>query len=252
MGINSILDPIFRPLLIIGPLWAILIISIIISLIITLAYKYFTNQEEMKRLKGEIKDTQKSMKEMKDDPQKMMSMQKESMKKNMEYMKHSMKPTLITFIPIIIIFGWLNANLAFEPILPEQEFTTTIILEKDVAGMATITVPNQIEILDQNEKEIINNEVSWKLKGSEGNYLLEFSVDGGSASKELLIDEEKYSEPVSKIKNSKIKEIRINNNKIKPFEFTGIPWVMNWGWLGAYILFSIIFSMGLRKLFKLY
>lgn len=86
----------------------LLIISFILTGIITLAYKYLTDQTKMKELKTEMKDMQKKMKEMKDQPGKMMEMQKEAMKRNMEYMKHSMKPTLFTFIPIIIIFGWLR------------------------------------------------------------------------------------------------------------------------------------------------
>lgn len=84
------------------------IVSLILTVIITLAYKYLTDQKKMKELKDEMKDMQKQMKEMKDKPDKVMSMQKEAMKKNMEYMKHSMKPTLFTFLPIIIIFGWLR------------------------------------------------------------------------------------------------------------------------------------------------
>lgn len=86
----------------------LLIISFILTGLITLAYKYLTDQTKMKELKDEMKATQKKMKELKDQPDKVMSMQKDAMKKNMEYMKHSMKPMLFTFIPIIVIFGWLR------------------------------------------------------------------------------------------------------------------------------------------------
>lgn len=252
MAFNNLLNPILNPLLNLGSLLTILIISIVISLIITLAYKFFTNQEEMKRLKEEMKESQKKMKEFKNDPQKMMSMQKESMQKNLAYMKHSIKPTLITFLPIIIIFGWLGANLAFEPIQPGQKFSVTITLEEGIGSTATIGVPEQIEVLDQLEKEIKDNEVSWNLKGEEGSYLLEFKVNEDTASKEILIDKRKYKEPTTNINNNQIRKISVNNDKIKPLEFTKIPWVKNWGWLGTYIIFSIVFSVGLRKIMKLH
>ncbi|MBL7100892.1 MAG: DUF106 domain-containing protein [Nanoarchaeota archaeon] len=84
------------------------IVSFILTGLITLAYKYLSNQTKMKELKTEMKDMQKQMKEMKDQPSKVMSMQKDTMKKNMEYMKHSMKPMLFTFLPIIVIFSWLR------------------------------------------------------------------------------------------------------------------------------------------------
>ena len=80
------------------------------TLLITLSYKFLTNQEVMKSLKQEIKDFQQQMKEHKDDSQKVMEIQKLSLEKNMKYMMHSFKPTLFTFVPLIIIFTWLRAT----------------------------------------------------------------------------------------------------------------------------------------------
>ena len=105
---DNFFNLIFGPIMNLPDPINLLIISFILTGLITLAYKYLTDQEKMKGLKGEMKLAQKNMKEFKDQPDKMMAMQKDVMKKNMEYMKHSMKPTLFTFVPIIIIFGWLR------------------------------------------------------------------------------------------------------------------------------------------------
>ena len=55
MGFFSFLDPvlnaIFDPLLSLGPFWALLVISLIVSTLITLIYKWVTDQDLMKRLK---------------------------------------------------------------------------------------------------------------------------------------------------------------------------------------------------------
>ena len=49
---------------------------------------------------------------LKDNPEKMTQVNKQLMEKNLTYMKHSMKPMLFTFIPIIVIFGWMRvANM---------------------------------------------------------------------------------------------------------------------------------------------
>ena len=53
------------------------------------------------------------MKTLRSDPDKMMVVQRKAMETNMKYMMQSMRPTLFTLIPIIVIFGWLNATLAF-------------------------------------------------------------------------------------------------------------------------------------------
>ena len=117
------------------PLVTIAIISLVISLIIVLVYKFLTNQREMKDMKDKLKDYQKQMKELRNDPKRLMEVQKEAMQLNMKYMKHSLKPTLITFLPIILIFGWLSAHLAYLPIESGQEFTTTIAFDKGTTGV---------------------------------------------------------------------------------------------------------------------
>ena len=107
---NMIMDPVLRPLLYLSPFWGILIISFLVSLIISVIYKYVTDQNLMKQLKAEMKEFQKEMKELRQHPEKMMEVQKKAMETNMKYMTQSFKPTLFTFIPIIIIFSWLSAH----------------------------------------------------------------------------------------------------------------------------------------------
>ena len=48
------------PLLNIGPFWAIFILSFLMTLFITLIYKFGTNQKEMKYLKEKMKEYQKN------------------------------------------------------------------------------------------------------------------------------------------------------------------------------------------------
>lgn len=247
---ESVLDPVFRPLLSLNSLVAIVIISFVISFLITIAYKFFTDQELMKELKGDLKNAQKEMKESSKDPAKMMQMQKEAMKKNLEYMKHSMKPTLITFLPIIIIFGWLNANFAYYPITPGTDFTTTVVFDRNIEGNAELIVPKDITIVDNKPaKEIQNNMATWTLNGKEGEYLLEYKLNDQTYTKELLItSEHRYKAPVERIREPGVKEIRIGNEPLKPLKIGNFKL----GWIWTYIIFSIVFSMILRKIMKIH
>jgi uncharacterized membrane protein (DUF106 family) len=250
---ESIINPILGPLLDLNPIVAIIIISFGISFVITIAYKMFTDQELMKELKADMKKTQKEMKEFSKDPGKVMSMQKEAMKKNMEYMKHSMKPTLITFLPIIIIFGWLNANFAFVPIMPDTDFTTTMVFDENIEGDVELIVSNGIVIKSgESRRNIKNSMAKWTLSGREGDYILEYKFKGNSYTKELLITSEHgYKDPVEKVGDQGLKEIKIDNKPMKPFgDFSIFGWRP--GWLGAYIIFSLVFSIGLRKVMKIH
>ncbi len=111
MAITSFLDPVFGSLMDFIPTpWNLILFSLALSVAMTLAYKYITNQKMMKELKDEMKIYQKEMKELKDSPEKMLNLQKKVMEKNMKYIMESFKPTLVTMIPALIIFAWLRTH----------------------------------------------------------------------------------------------------------------------------------------------
>ncbi|MBD3361932.1 DUF106 domain-containing protein [Candidatus Woesearchaeota archaeon] len=256
MGFFSFLDPVlnfvFGPLLTLPPFWAILVISFIISIIIVLVYKFATNQKVMKELKEETKALQKQMKELKDNPSKAMEVQKKAMQTNMQYMMKSMKPTLITFIPIILIFGWLQAHFAFVPIMPGQDFSMTVEFEEGISGDILAEAPEGINIDGPSTKKIEDGKVVFTMRGQEGVYRsppVEFTVDGKTYSKPVIITNEKeYVEPVLSVNDDTVESITTSNEKRKILNLFG--WKL--GWLGTYIIFAIIFSMILRKLLRVY
>jgi len=202
-----------------------------------------TDQDLMKTLKAEMKEFQKETKELKDHPEKAMEVQQKAMKTNMKYMGLSMKPTLVTFIPIIIIFGWLTSHLAYYPIMPNQEFITTATF-KDATGTINLNVPEGIILMGDQTQTITNNQAKWILKGEAGEYLLEYEFNDNSHLQEVLITTElAYKEPTKHIKDPHLKSLNINNEKLKVLNLFG--WKL--GWLGTYIILSLIFSMALRK-----
>src|SRR3990172_5722393 len=218
------------------PLLAILVLSFIISLIIVLVYKWMTDQNEMKRLKDELSSHQKKMKELKSDPEKMMKAQKEAMSVNMQYMSKSMKPTLITFLPIILIFGWMNANFAYESLMPNEAFTLAANFEKEISGNATITVPEGLEIVGDATKEITDGTATFTLKGTEGEYYATLASNGQEVDKKIIITtKRKYAQVLETYKSDVFKTAQLGNETLKVF------WKINWFW--AYIIFAIVFSM---------
>jgi len=101
------------------PAWAfILLISIILSLVVALIYKYATDQAVMKDLKEQLKKYQQQMREAKNDLNKLSELQKKAMEVNMKYMKQSFKPMIITMIPFIIIFWWLRSLYTGVVVIP--------------------------------------------------------------------------------------------------------------------------------------
>ncbi|MEK6828062.1 MAG: EMC3/TMCO1 family protein, partial [Nanoarchaeota archaeon] len=242
------LNVIFAPLLKLPISWIVIILSFIVSIIIIIITKYTTDQALMKKLKDDIKEYQEQIKELKGNPAKAMEVQKKSMELNMKYMMHSLKPTIITFIPIILIFGWMSSTFAYESIKPNQEFSVSVLFEKNTNGNAEIIIPEEITMVDNKIKKIENDKAMWALRGLEGEHILEFIFSGEKQQKSVLItNSEKYIEP-SKKTNGVIKLIQIDYKPRKILNLFG--WKL--GWLGTYIIFSIIFTMALRKVMKVY
>lgn len=250
--LDPVFNPVFLPLLNLSPILGLLLLSFLISLLVTYAYKWFTNQTLMKELKEKQTDFQKKMKELRSHPEEMLKVQKEAMKVNMEYMKHSFKPTLFTMLPILLIFGWMAGHLAFEPIYPQEAYSVTAFFKEGLTGNVTLVVDEGTEFVGVNTQAISKDGVTWAVKSSEGSHLLKVQMGTIEQSKKVLISKElKYEDAVSLFDHSDITQIKINYKDLKPL---GTFSLFGWhpGWLGIYIILSLIFSIAMRKVLKIY
>ena len=249
----------------INPTIGLISVVFVISIIITITYKLMTNQSLMKDLKEEINRLQKEVKKLSKNPEKALKVQNEMMEINMKYMMHSMRSTFVTFIPIIVIFGWLSSHIAYLPIESGDEFDVSIFLKNNEIDNVKLIVPNNLEIIDsENTKDIVKKKASWTLKGSkEGLYQIIFELNDEKISKKILISTTDYIKPTMKVKGfteflyESTDEYIPSESSAKLIEVKNQPFKANLlgfkiGCLGTYILFSIIFSMGLRKIMKIY
>ena len=229
-------------------LWiAIFILAFLITLLMTLVYKWATDQNEMKRLKKQLKDLQKKMREQRENPKNVMQLQKKLMSINMEYMKKSLKPALYTFIPIILVFGWMAANLAFAPVLVGESVDVTVTMREP--AYITLDAPGVL-VEGSAEQETLERQASWSVSASEpGNYTLQFTTrEGASASHEFVVGSFAGSSIVSH--GAPFRESEIAYPKATPFcEFSMSGYQP--GWLFTYIVFSIVLSLLMRKALKL-
>jgi uncharacterized membrane protein (DUF106 family) len=244
--LTPVLNAIFGPVLNFPPIVAIAIFSFIITLMTSLIYKFTTDQNKLKQIKTKMKAYQQQIKELKDQPEEALKVQKKSMELSMQQMQQTMKSTIWTIIPVLIIFGWLNTHMGFYPIMPGQEFSVYAEFKDGAEGLVTLDVlPNEeIEFISENSVEIQNNRAEWTLKGPEGKYIMTYTHDGQIHEQDLLITEKReYAPPIKQVNKNNFISGNIVNEKVMPLQFIGIKW----GWLGTYIIFSIVFGMTIRK-----
>ncbi|HIG96358.1 TPA: DUF106 domain-containing protein [Candidatus Woesearchaeota archaeon] len=257
--VNVVLDPLLSPLLKLGPFWVVLILSFVIAFFINLITKLFTNQEEMKNLKDELKKVQQQVKEVGNDAEKRMELQKKAMDKNFAYLKHSLRSTFITIIPLLILFGWMQLHLGFVPLHIDQPFTTSLAFAEGITGSVSIDAPN-LELIpstangtvaQEKEKLVVDGKASWALRGKPGDYVLSYKFMNKTYTNEVSIKEQGesgYKIPNTLVRDGIIKSIDVQLEKIVVLEVFGLK--LSWFW--AYIIFSIVFSLVLKKLMKVY
>lgn len=239
-----------------NPAISLVIISSALTLISTIVYKYATDQNMLKELKAEMKQLQEDIKKFKDNPAKVMEAQKIIMEKNMRMMTHTMKPALFTIIPFFIIFGWLNATFIYEPPSVNIEFPIEIVLANEEIGKNISISSETLTILDDTTKAIEKRKTwyswfmkegsaKWSLKGDKGMHTTNISYNGVNYQKQINISETGWNPIKSERLSSDthIKEIDVGK-KFKPF--------LGMGYILSYILISLIVSMSLRKLLKIY
>ncbi len=246
-----VLDNIF--LLTWPPILAIAFISVAITVFVTLIYKYTTNQKKMKELKDSQKELQKEYKKNMSNQKKAMEINQKLMKVNMEYMKQSFRVTLYTFIPLIIIFSWMNSHFGFEQIAPGQVFSIVAEFKDTAQGSITIQVPEGLQLaMTSNATQPAAEKVVWKLKGVGGEYIVNYTYNEEFYQQKIFVTNQwKYEEPIEKgDKNSDLKQIEVGLESTKPIR--GVPILGGLNWLWTYIIISILGSIFLRKLFKVY
>ncbi|MEM4347104.1 MAG: EMC3/TMCO1 family protein [Candidatus Altiarchaeota archaeon] len=90
----------------------IALISIALSVFSIFARILVLGKDKIKEMKEQIKKSQKEMKEAtkSGDKKRALQAQEAYMKITIENMRHSFKPLIITFIPFVLVFGWLKEN----------------------------------------------------------------------------------------------------------------------------------------------
>ena len=254
----ALLDPVLNWTLNFNPFIAILILSFIVTMISNLIYKFTTDQKKMKELKDRIEEYRGKIKESRDNPKKMMKLNNEAMQINMQYLTKSLKPMLFTFIPIIIIFAWMNAHFLYAQLPAGEPLNIHVLVNDGFSGELVLTSPT----LDTKELHATitqdaggANVAAFAVKGPEGTHNFTISYNGDSYSGNTGIVVFGQNPTVTTFDGKgpiqKTAGIVVEYPTVRPL---GPIHFWSWypGWIFVYIILSITLSMSTRKLMKIY
>lgn len=112
MAITEFFNIIFAPLMAQGPLFAITAVSLMISFVFSALYLVLVDQQKMKRIKAEIKESQEKMKKAQKEhnDKEIKSLFSNSMKLQNEMMRLTLKPIIVSMVLFFIVIPWMYNN----------------------------------------------------------------------------------------------------------------------------------------------
>jgi uncharacterized membrane protein (DUF106 family) len=163
--------------------YEIAFITLFISAISALVRKATVDFEKVKESREKMKEHQKAMAEAqkKGQTEKMLKAQEEMSKHMMEGMKQQFKPLLITLIPFILIFGYLNTT--YSDLHPAMNVTIVNNLP------ANVTFEN-VKTSNDGKYSPENRTVTWffPIAKADNTYTLTVDADAKTASQKDLAE----------------------------------------------------------------
>lgn len=112
MVLTEFFNALFGPLMKASPLFAIVCVSVIISVVFSLLYRALIDKQKMKRVKSELKEMQEKMKKAREtkNEKELKALFSNTMKLNNEMMVLTLKPMIVSMVLFFIVIPWFYSN----------------------------------------------------------------------------------------------------------------------------------------------
>jgi uncharacterized membrane protein (DUF106 family) len=267
--INSLFSGIFNflffPFKNLNPVWGMLVISLVASVVILLILKATSDQAGIKRAKNLMKGHFLAFRLYRDDIGLMLDTFKNMLLSNLLYLRKSFKPILFFIVPVVTIIIQLGVRYEYRPFRVGEPIVVTLqtddLAEKVALSRVELELPEGLtsEIPPVRIEQL--REINWRLHAEKpGVYDLVFKYNGSVISKRIEVEQplvavsQTLEQPsYSTLINPAEKSLPAANfasavSVLYPkrdFSVIGI----NLHWLVAFFVFSFVMAFGLKGVF---
>ncbi|MFQ5900215.1 MAG: hypothetical protein ACE5IH_01510 [Thermodesulfobacteriota bacterium] len=171
--INFIFDLFFYPYRSIDPIYGLLAVSLLTTVIVLPIFKRTSNQEGIKKIKALMMGHILELRLFKDDIRIVLSAQKNILKHNMTYLKYTLKPLVFMMLPVVIIIIQTEVRYENRPLHPGETAVVKVMLNTEKGGDVVLTVPDGLKVETLPLRIDGGKEIYWRvIAEKEGTYSL--------------------------------------------------------------------------------
>jgi hypothetical protein len=191
---TRLFDAILLPLQSFHPLVSLGGISLLTGIVMLIAFRYTSNQSEIRRNKEKAKAHILEIRLFKHDPRIVMGAQRRILGYSLVHLKYSLVPFFVMLPLLVIILVQLHLRFSYNPLRPGESAVVTVKLAEQIpwqGATVDLSVPDGVEIETPALRLEEEREVSWRVKAHQvGEFDLTFRLPGRDVEKRLIVADE--------------------------------------------------------------
>ncbi len=263
-----LLDAVLTPLSLLGPGWALFIISIVAGVLMLLIFRHTSNQARIKEMKDRMQAHLMEILLFKDSPRIILKAQKNLIFYNARYLQYAFKPMVYMILPVSLLLiqmdGWfgyrplhVGESAVFSVSLADEgpKILSRVSIEPD-AGLTIETPPVRIPE---------NGEINWRVRAdTPGEHYITVNASGHKVRKKIEVFPTKMIRLSKVMVGSTLLDVLMNPGEgpiekgafinsiaiaypVREMKLLG--WQMHWLWI--FLILSIAAGLGFRKLLRI-
>jgi hypothetical protein len=189
--LNQFFDLLLGPLRSLEPLYGVLILSSLTSILMLLVFRTASNQKAIKKAKDQIQAHLLAVRLYQDQLGVVLRANLRILRGTLVYLRLSLKPLAVMFLPLLVLLVQLEMRLGRVPLEPQESFLLSARLaEPAFLDQASLELPAGLELAAPPLRIPSENEVDWKLRAeSYGEYDVRVAVAGQDFTKRVTVGE---------------------------------------------------------------
>jgi hypothetical protein len=189
-GINGLFDLLFLPFAFMGPLWTLVVFSLLTGILMLWIFGLVSDQDAIRTIRDRIRGNLIGVRLFGDDLGLLFRLQGRLLRDNVVFLKYALIPILVMIVPVLVIIIQLNLRYGARPLEPGEAALVKVTLRDAGAidrGVA-LEAPAGVAVETPGVRVASLREVAWRVRPAEpGHYRLLVRAGDETVEKELRV-----------------------------------------------------------------